>query len=216
MRLGWSAAIAMAVAGAAMVGCSGAEAPLGGPYGGTATTDPPPSSGTSGGTNATDGTSATGGTGSSSGGSNNGSSSTSSSSSGSSGGNASSGGSTSNSGGTSSGGTSSSSSGGSSSSSGGSSSGGAAAPTWTQIFNDYLASGTEGNCIGCHGGMSSPSNGYSWLQSKGYLGGSSPALTDPSQSCLSWYGGNMPPNGPSDQKAVSDMNAWASAGAKND
>jgi hypothetical protein len=233
MRLGGSAwtAIALAVAGAGLVGCSGAEAPLGGPYGGIATTEPPPSSGNSGGANTTDGTSASGDNGSSSGGASTGSSSsgggsTSSSSSGSSGGKtggssggtSSSGGGTSSSssGGTSSGGTSSSSSGGaSSSSSGGTSSGGTAAPTWTQIFNEYLAGGTEGNCTACHGQMSSPRNSYSWLESKGYLGGSSPALTDPNQSPLSWYGGNMPPNGPSDPKAVADMNAWASAGAQD-
>jgi hypothetical protein len=63
--------------------------------------------------------------------------------------------------------------------------------------------------------MSSASSGYSWLQSTGYIGGSSPSLTNPSSSCLSWYGGNMPPNGPSDPNAVSAMNAWAAAGAQN-
>jgi mono/diheme cytochrome c family protein len=78
-----------------------------------------------------------------------------------------------------------------------------------------MASGTEGNCAGCHSGTSSAKGLYSWLQGKGYVGGSSPALTDSNQSCLSWYGGNMPPSGPSDQKAVSDMNAWAAAGAQN-
>jgi hypothetical protein len=44
------------------------------------------------------------------------------------------------------------------------------------------------------------------------VGGSSPALTNPNSSCLSWYGGNMPPGGPNDQQAVTDMNAWAAAG----
>ncbi len=79
----------------------------------------------------------------------------------------------------------------------------------------YLAGGTEGDCSQCHSQMGSASGSYSWLSSKGYIGGGQPALTDPNQSCLSWYGGNMPPNGPSDAQAVSDMNAWAAAGAQN-
>jgi hypothetical protein len=89
------------------------------------------------------------------------------------------------------------------------------APTWTMIFNTYLATGTEGNCGHCHGQMGSPSASYSWLSAKGYIGGGSTALTDPNQSCLSWYGGNMPPHGPNDNQAVSDMNAWAGAGAQD-
>lgn len=86
------------------------------------------------------------------------------------------------------------------------------APTWTQIFTSYLASGTKGNCNGCHS-MSSPSQAYSWLSGRGQVGGSSPALTDSNNSCLSWYGGNMPPGGPSsDSTATQQMNAWAAAG----
>jgi hypothetical protein len=89
------------------------------------------------------------------------------------------------------------------------------AATWTQIYNDYLAGSTEGRCSGCHGQGSSASNLYNWLKGKGYISGTSSALVDSSQSCLSWYGGNMPPSGPNDAKAVSDMNAWAAAGAAN-
>jgi len=63
--------------------------------------------------------------------------------------------------------------------------------------------------------MGSAGGAYSWLSQKGYIGGGSPPLTDPNQSCLSWYSGNMPPNGPSDQQAVTEMNAWAAAGAQN-
>jgi len=100
--------------------------------------------------------------------------------------------------------------------SGGSSVGNATAPTWTAIFNSYLAVGKVGNCGQCHGQLSSPKASYSWFQSQGYIGGSSPPLTDPSQSCLSWYGGNMPPGGQSDSRAVADMDSWAKAGAKND
>ena len=89
------------------------------------------------------------------------------------------------------------------------------APTWTAIFNDYLAGSKEGRCSGCHSQGSSASNLYSWLQGKGYISGTSSKLVSNSQSCLSWYGGNMPPSGPSDATAVSDMNAWAAAGAAN-
>jgi hypothetical protein len=60
--------------------------------------------------------------------------------------------------------------------------------------------------------MGSASGSYSWLKGRGYVGGSSPALTNPNSSCLSWYGGNMPPGGPNDQQAVTDMDAWAAAG----
>jgi hypothetical protein len=64
--------------------------------------------------------------------------------------------------------------------------------------------------------MSDAKGSYSWLQQKGYLGGSSPSLTNPNSSCLTWYGGNMPPGGPSSvPQAVSDMNAWAAAGAQD-
>jgi hypothetical protein len=65
--------------------------------------------------------------------------------------------------------------------------------------------------------MSSPAGAYKWLQGRSQMGGSPLALVDPSQSCLTWYSGNMPPRGPSSNaQAVTDMNAWAAAGAKND
>jgi hypothetical protein len=89
------------------------------------------------------------------------------------------------------------------------------APTWTTIFNDYLAGSAEGRCSACHSEGSSATNLYSWLHSKGYINGTSSKLVSTSSSCLSWYGGSMPPAGPKDAKAVSDMNAWAAAGAAN-
>lgn len=88
--------------------------------------------------------------------------------------------------------------------------------TWTTVFNNYLAGSTKGRCSSCHSQGSSKSNLYSWLAGKGYINGKSSALVDPNQSCLSWYGGNMPTNGPSSwSQAVSDMNSWAAAGAQN-
>ncbi len=91
------------------------------------------------------------------------------------------------------------------------------APTWTQIWTSYLAAGTKGNCkSSCHSQMGSPSAAYSWLKAKGYINGPSSALVDSSQSCLSWYGGNMPPSGPGSwSAATTDMAAWAKAGALN-
>jgi len=88
--------------------------------------------------------------------------------------------------------------------------------TWTTVFNSYLAGSTKGRCSSCHSQGSSKSNLYSWLKSKGYINGTKSALVDPNQSCLSWYGGNMPTNGPSSwSQAVTDMNSWAAAGAQN-
>ena len=86
-------------------------------------------------------------------------------------------------------------------------------PTWTQIFNSYLAGGTEGTCSSCHSQSSSAKSAYTWLQGRGYISGTSSMLVSTSASCLSWFGGNMPPSGPNDATAVSDMNAWAAAGA---
>jgi hypothetical protein len=87
--------------------------------------------------------------------------------------------------------------------------------TFSQLYTKYLAGGTIGNCVPCHGGTGSASSMYSWLQGKGYVGGASPRLTSTIGSCLSWYGGNMPPGGPQNAQAVSDFNAWAAAGGMN-
>jgi hypothetical protein len=88
--------------------------------------------------------------------------------------------------------------------------------TWTTVFNTYLAGSTKGKCSSCHSQGSSKANLYSWLKSKGYINGTSSSLVSTKQSCLSWYGGNMPTNGPSSwAQAVTDMNAWVAAGAQN-
>ena len=83
------------------------------------------------------------------------------------------------------------------------------------IVNTYLKSGTVGNCGsgGCHSQMQTPSTAYAWLAKKGYSGAK---VVDPQQSCISWYGGNMPPGGPtSSTQARKDMDAWGAAGAQN-
>ncbi len=90
-------------------------------------------------------------------------------------------------------------------------------PTWTQVWTNYLQSGTKGNCkSSCHSQMGSPSAAFIWLKGRGYINGPSSLLIDSSQSCLSWYGGNMPPSGPNSWSAAStDMAAWVKAGAQN-
>ena len=88
--------------------------------------------------------------------------------------------------------------------------------TWTSIYNAYMKSGTKGKCNSCHSQGSSATKLYSWLQGRGYISGTSSSLVSSSSSCLSWYGGNMPPSGPSSySQAVTDMNSWAAAGAPN-
>jgi hypothetical protein len=62
--------------------------------------------------------------------------------------------------------------------------------------------------------MGSAKSAYSYLSSQGYISGTHSALVQNGSSCLSWYGGgNMPPGGGNDAQAVTDMNAWAAAGA---
>jgi hypothetical protein len=90
--------------------------------------------------------------------------------------------------------------------------------TWTHIYYAYLREGTIGNCsqAGCHIEMSDPFASFLWLKEHGYLGGADPLLVNEGASCLSWYGGNMPPGPPVQDAAVTaEMNAWAAAGALN-
>jgi hypothetical protein len=83
------------------------------------------------------------------------------------------------------------------------------------IYASYLGSSGVGGCPRCHGQMGSASSAYSWLSGQRYISGTSSLLVT-TGSCLSWYGGTMPPNGPrSDAQASSDMDAWAAAGAKD-
>jgi hypothetical protein len=61
--------------------------------------------------------------------------------------------------------------------------------------------------------MGTSAKAYSYLSS--YINGTSSRLVSPSQSCLTWFGGNMPPGGGSDAQAVTDLDAWVAAGALN-
>jgi hypothetical protein len=64
--------------------------------------------------------------------------------------------------------------------------------------------------------MSDPSSAYSWLASRGYIAGTGSAIVDPRNSCLRWFGGNMPPRGAPNDEAVRDLMAWVAAGAADD
>ena len=88
--------------------------------------------------------------------------------------------------------------------------------TWTGIFNRYLAKDTPGNCTTCHAEMSSPSDAFDWLENDGYVGATDPLLTSQGASCLSWYGGDMPPGtAVASPEAVQELTTWAAAGARN-
>jgi hypothetical protein len=88
--------------------------------------------------------------------------------------------------------------------------------TWTHIFFAYLAEGTIGNCTPCHREMSDPPSSFRWLEEQGYVGEADPTLTTEQRSCLTWYGGNMPPGTPElSEEAVAEMNDWVKAGARN-
>ncbi len=81
-------------------------------------------------------------------------------------------------------------------------------PTWTAIFSSYMT-----DCKTCHTQCTSAKSTFLWLRSQAYITGANPALVSTSESCLSWYGGNMPPGGGDNAAAVADMNAWAAGGA---
>jgi len=107
----------------------------------------------------------------------------------------------------------------------GSSSGGA--PTWTMIYGSYFASGTPGHCgnSGCHLSTlkgfkcgSDKTTCYNGLVTAGYVTTATPTkspIADLNQSCLTWFGGNMPPGGGASAAAQKDITAWVADGAKN-
>jgi hypothetical protein len=91
-----------------------------------------------------------------------------------------------------------------------------AAPTWSQVFDRHFASGTAASCgrsHECHASqMGDAPSAYTWLRQRGYIDGTQSALVR-ANSCLRWFGGNMPPRGSDDPTAVSDLSAWVAAGA---
>jgi len=92
-----------------------------------------------------------------------------------------------------------------------------AAPTWTTIYARYLSPDSEGGCgksRECHAdAMSDSASAYAWLTERGYIAGTQSRLVSTTNSCLLWFGGNMPPCGAPNDGAVRDLEAWVAAGA---
>jgi hypothetical protein len=90
-------------------------------------------------------------------------------------------------------------------------------PTWSELFSAYMAPGTEGGCgrAGrCHARqMADPTSAYGWLKQRGYIAGTDSAIASNANSCLRWFGGNMPPGGQANPKAVADLAAWVAGRA---
>jgi hypothetical protein len=93
------------------------------------------------------------------------------------------------------------------------------APTWSTIYAQYFAVKTEGGCgrsNACHAAeMSDAASAYSWLEQRGYIAGPQSAIASNRNSCLRWFGGNMPPGGRPDPRAADELSAWVAAGAPN-
>ena len=100
-------------------------------------------------------------------------------------------------------------------------SGSGSAPTWTQLYTDYLAAGTIGNCGAaspCHavdgnlgGNCGSAGDCWTWIGLQGQGG-----LADCQGGGLfSWdTNGYMPAKGPtSEPQAEADFTAWIAAGS---
>jgi hypothetical protein len=94
------------------------------------------------------------------------------------------------------------------------------APTWSELFSAYMAPGTEGGCgraAKCHARqMGDATSAYAWLKQRGYIAGPESALASNANSCLRWFGGNMPPGGQPNPKAAADVAAWVAVGAPED
>lgn len=91
------------------------------------------------------------------------------------------------------------------------------APTWTAIYTAYFGPGSPGACgrsSECHAAvMGAPPSAYKWLTERGYIDGTRSALVSRTNSCLKWFGGNMPPRGEPSDGATRDLSAWVAAGA---
>jgi hypothetical protein len=94
------------------------------------------------------------------------------------------------------------------------------APTWSEVFDRYLAPGTDGACgrsRACHAAeVRDAASAYGWLAQRGYIAGTDSPIASTTNSCLRRLGGNMPPRGGDNAQAAIDVRAWAAAGARND
>lgn len=93
-------------------------------------------------------------------------------------------------------------------------------PTWSAMFAAYFGPGSPGSCGRsgrCHADeMRDARSAYDWLTRRGYIDGTRSALVSPGNSCLRWFGGNMPPKATPADDATRDLQAWVAAGAPDD
>ena len=93
----------------------------------------------------------------------------------------------------------------------------APAPTWAALYSAYFAPQAVGGCgraAACHpDAMADADSAYEFLRMRGYLEGPHSALISPTNSCLRWFGGNMPPTGSPNPEAADAIAAWVAAGA---
>jgi hypothetical protein len=101
---------------------------------------------------------------------------------------------------------------------------GGAAPTWTDIYKQYLTLSTCGGAGGifagaCHNDFNSKSSAYSYLRAQGQLADASTPM-----ACLKGLGackegqctqGNMPVTGDISDDAYAAIRAWIAAGVQN-
>ncbi len=91
------------------------------------------------------------------------------------------------------------------------------APTWADIYARYFSPNSDGACghsRACHMDvMGDSASAYSWLAQWGYIAGTQSPLVSRTNSCLIWFGGNMPPRGAPNDAAVRDLTVWVAAGA---
>ena len=91
---------------------------------------------------------------------------------------------------------------------------------WTSIFAAYFGPGSPGGCgrAGrCHAAeMHGAASAYEWLSRRGYIDGTRSAITSRTNSCLRWFGGNMPPVPQPSADAERDLEAWVATGARSD
>jgi hypothetical protein len=87
---------------------------------------------------------------------------------------------------------------------------------WADLYRAYLGPGTTGGCARarpCHGDkMADAGSAYAWLAQRGYIAGAQSPLVM-KNSCLRWFGGNMPPRGEPNDAAARELEAWVAAGA---
>ena len=93
------------------------------------------------------------------------------------------------------------------------------APTWAAIYDRYFSVSSEASCgrsRKCHADqMGDADTAYTWLAQRGYISGRASPIASTRNSCLRWFGGNMPPGGKPNPRAVEDLSAWVASGAPN-